>query len=96
MIGEVLKKGSLLIPGKAKVHPETRRQWYLLGAMELGRDDLRVVRCRWRSVREDYQLLEHSGWSYHFQTAAVDAEVDPPQYNSRVNNKVLKKAYCFN
>jgi hypothetical protein len=23
-------------------------------------------------------------------------EVDPPQYNSRVNNKVLKKAYYFN
>ena len=34
MIEEALKKGSSLISGMAKVHPETRMQWYMLEALE--------------------------------------------------------------
>ena len=34
VIREVLKKGTSSIRGKAKVHPETRRQWYLLWAVD--------------------------------------------------------------
>ena len=50
----------------------------MLKAVELlaarGRDDLRVVRCRYRSLPE-YHVI--------FEASAVDTEVDPPQQNRR-------------
>jgi hypothetical protein len=39
-------------------------RWSSLPA--LGRDDLRVVRCRCVCIRQDYQLLEHPGLSSVF------------------------------
>ena len=50
----------------------------MLKAVELlaarRRDDLRVVRCRYRSLPE-YHVI--------FEAPAVDTEVDPPQQNRR-------------
>jgi len=50
----------------------------MLKAVELlaarGRDDLRVVRCRYRSLPE-YHVI--------FEAPAVDTEVDPPRQNRR-------------
>ena len=46
MIGKALKKGSSLISGMAKVHPETRMQWYMLEMLEFF--------CFWEVVPPQY------------------------------------------
>jgi hypothetical protein len=53
--------------------------WVMELLSALGRDDLRVVRYRCGSVRQDYPLLGHPVFACDFKLPVVDTEVDPPQ-----------------